>query len=71
MNKFIEIYEKSYQDICDEEGVCRYNGYMNGNALALYVDNKYSINAADNSSAHEAMINILEHKKSINNEKIY
>ena len=36
-----------------------YKGYTDGNALSLYVDDKYNVNAAADSAAHDALISAL------------
>ena len=36
-----------------------YKGYTGGNALSLYVDDNYGVNAAENSRAHDALCEVL------------
>ncbi len=54
-----EMYEEAAASTRDKEGTCRYKGYKKGNALSLYVYDKYNVNAADDYSAHRALIDAL------------
>jgi len=50
--------EKSYKEMYEEAAMAtngKYKGYTGGNALSLYVDDKYDVNAADDSHAHDAL----------------
>lgn len=49
-----EMYERALNNTNGE-----YKGYTNGNALSLYVYEKYNVNAASNAAAHDALIDVL------------
>ena len=51
---FLEMYTEAM-----EQTQGYYKGYTSGNALSLYVDDKYGINAAADSAAHDALIEVL------------
>jgi len=48
-----EMYTEAAHAINRTDGY--YKGYTEGNAMSLYVYDKYDINAADNSTAHDAL----------------
>jgi len=50
--------KKTYAELYEEAATVtkgEYKGYTGANALSLYVDDKYKVNAAANSSAHDAL----------------
>ena len=51
---YLEMYTEAM-----EETKGYYKGYTDGNALSLYVDEKYGVNAAADPSAHDALIEAL------------
>ena len=52
------MYEEAASETFDGEGY-RYKGYTEGNALSLYVYDKYSVNAANDTFAHDALVDAL------------
>jgi len=53
-----KAYKEMYNEAAHEtQGY--YKGYTDGNALSLYVDDKYNVNAAANPTAHDALIKAL------------
>ncbi len=50
---YTEMYEKAAKAINAKGG--NYKGYTGANALSLYVNDKYNVNAAADSSAHDAL----------------
>jgi len=49
-----KTYQEMYEEAAEEtQGY--YKGYTAGNALSLYVYDKYNVNAAANSKAHDAL----------------
>jgi len=53
---------KTYKEMYTEAAnVTRgeYKGYTDGNALSLYVDEKYEVNAMENSAALDALFDAL------------
>lgn len=64
MSKSTKTYEDMYVDAAAiTKGY--YKGYTDGNALSLYVEEKYNINAAANSKAHNALCEVLKRMKEI------
>lgn len=53
-----EMYLEMYLEAA-EETAGSYKGYTAGNALSLYVDEKYSVNAAAIPEAHNALCEAL------------
>jgi hypothetical protein len=53
MKTYKEMYEEAAEVINADGG--NYKGYTGGNAMSLYVYDKYDVNAADNSAAHDAL----------------
>ena len=53
----MEMYERAARAINAKNG--RYKGYTGGNALSLYVDDKYGVNAAANTAAHDALLEAM------------
>ena len=52
-------YKEMYEEAVQVTGG-RYKGYTDGNALSLYVYDKYDVNAVDNSAAHDALIDAFQ-----------
>lgn len=57
---------KTYKEMYEEAASATWNGnehkymgYTQGNALSLYVDEKYSVNAAAVPAAHNALVDAL------------
>ncbi len=50
-----EMYEKAAKKTKGH-----YKGYDRGNALSLYVYEKYGVNAASNDKAHDELCNVVE-----------
>jgi len=48
-----KMYEKAAKAINENGG--SYKGYTGGNALSLYVNDKFGVNAADETAAHDAL----------------
>ena len=48
-----QMYTQAAKEIAKNGG--SYKGYTGGNALSLYVNDKFSVNAADNTAAHDAL----------------
>lgn len=48
-----EMYKKAAEVINSKGG--NYKGYTGANALSLYVNDKFSVNAADDTLAHNAL----------------
>ena len=54
----MKTYREMYEDAASAtEGM--YKGYIGGNALSLYVYEKYNVNAAENSKAHDALCDVI------------
>jgi hypothetical protein len=53
MKTYKEMYEEAAAKTNGE-----YKGYTKGNALSLYVDEKYGVNAAANNAAHDALCEV-------------
>jgi len=53
-----EEYADMYKGAAYETGGS-YKGYTGGNALSLYVDEKYNVNAAANTDAHDELMAVL------------
>lgn len=51
---YTEMYEEA---VAATDG--EYKGYTKGNALSLYVYDKYDVNAAANADAHDALCEVL------------
>lgn len=54
---YSEMYEKAAKAINSKGG--KYKGYTGGNALSLYVNDKFSVNAADEAAAHDALCDAM------------
>ncbi len=54
-----EMYTEAVHNTRDNSGEIRYKGYTDGNALSLYVYEKYGVNAADNYHAKNALVDAL------------
>jgi hypothetical protein len=52
-------YLEMYQEAANQIDNGSYKGYVRGNALSLYVYDKYGVNAADDPSAHDALLYAL------------
>jgi len=52
--EYSEMYEEALQETNGS-----YKGYTDGNALSLYVDEKYGVNAAADPQAHDALCEVL------------
>ena len=50
---YSEMYAKAAKAINSKGG--NYKGYTGANALSLYVSDKVSVNAADETAAHDAL----------------
>jgi hypothetical protein len=50
---YSEMYAKAAKAINSKGG--NYKGYTGANALSLYVNDKFSVNAADETAAHDAL----------------
>lgn len=53
---------KTYKEMYEEAAIetnGEYKGYTKGNALSLYVDDNYEVNAAANSAAHDALCEVV------------
>lgn len=48
-----QMYTQAAKEVNKNRG--NYKGYTKGNALSLYVYEKFGVNAAANSSAHDAL----------------
>lgn len=59
-------YKKMYERALKETGG-QYKGYTGANALSLYVDEKYGINAAANTFAHDALCDVVS---SMNDDRV-
>lgn len=59
-------YRKMYERALKATGG-QYKGYTGANALSLYVDEKYRVNAADNTFAHDALCDVVSR---MDNEQI-
>jgi len=55
----MKTFKEMYQEAMDETNG-QYKGYTDGNALSLYVDEKYDVNAAADPKAHDALCEVLE-----------
>ena len=51
---YAEMYREAAEE-CNNENEYYYKGFTAGNALSLYVEEKYNVNAAANESAHDAL----------------
>lgn len=51
-------YKEMYREAATEVNYLHgsYKGYKGGNALSLYVNDKYGVNAADETAAHNALL---------------
>ena len=54
--EYITMYETALRE-CDGKG---YKGHSGVNALSLYVDDKYDINAAVDNIAHDALCEVAK-----------
>jgi hypothetical protein len=54
-----KTYKQMYEEAARVTGG-KYKGYTDGNALSLYVDDKYGVNAAADSAAHDALVDALQ-----------
>ncbi len=52
-----EMYKKAAELINSKGG--NYKGYTGANALSLYVNDKFSVNAADDTAAHDALCSAM------------
>lgn len=59
-----EMFKKAAKAINAKGG--NYKGYTKGNAMSLYVNDKFGVNAADNTAAHDAL---CEAMSLLNNEQ--
>ena len=55
MTTYKEMYEEAVRVTNGS-----YKGYTGGNALSLYVGDKYDVNAVDNPAAHDALIDAFQ-----------
>ena len=51
-------YKEMYEEAAVETNG-RYKGYTGANALSLYVDDKYGVNAAESNKAHDALCDAM------------
>lgn len=58
MSKSKKTFKEMYLEAAAETNGS-YKGYTAGNALSLYVDEKYGVNAAANPEAHDALCEAL------------
>lgn len=54
----MKTYKEMYEEAARETNGS-YKGYKNGNALSLYVDDKYGVNAAADTAAHDALCDAM------------
>lgn len=52
-----EMFKKAAEAINAKGG--NYKGYTKGNAMSLYVNDKFGVNAADNTAAHNALCDAM------------
>ncbi len=57
-NELLEMYKEAADETFTGEGYS-YKGYTNGNALSLYVNDKFSVNAADSNMANDALCEVF------------
>ena len=55
----MKTYRQMYEEAAAVTGG-QYKGYSLGNALSLYVDEKYGVNAAASISAKDALVDALQ-----------
>ena len=54
----MKTYREMYEEAAGETNGY-YKGYTKGNALSLYVDEKYGVNAAADSKANDALCDVV------------
>ena len=57
MKTYKKMYEEAAKVINKKGGY--YKGYTDGNAMSLYVYDKYNVNAASNTAAHNALCDAI------------
>ena len=55
MKTYNEMYQEAAENCRIEGGEYFYKGYYGGNALSMYVYEKYNVNAADETAANLAL----------------
>ncbi len=59
MIRYKDIFAEAESQTADGNGGFSYKGLTGANALSFFAADKYNVNAADNSAAHDALLTVM------------